>query len=65
MAATSKSGASLHPPRPERSSEAWKSAPSRETTHDDPEGENQRIERARKPLENAPRKAPEDRDKHR
>jgi hypothetical protein len=59
MAANSKNGSSLRPPRPDRPSEAWKSAPSRETTHDDPDGENQRIERERKPLENAPRQKKE------
>jgi hypothetical protein len=58
MASTSKNGSSLRrvPPRPE--DEAWKTAPSRETTHDDPTGEDRRIERERKPLENAPGRGP-------
>ena len=56
MASTSKSGSSLHREEQRPGGEAWKTAPSRETTHDDPAGKDQRIERARKPLENAPRR---------
>jgi hypothetical protein len=54
MASTSKNGSSLRRPRSGVGDEGWKTAPSRETTHDDPAGKDQRIERRRKPLENAP-----------
>jgi hypothetical protein len=54
MAQTSKNGSSLRPPRHDPRDESWKTAPSRETTHDDPDGENQRIERESKRLENTP-----------
>jgi|1186.fasta_scaffold254303_1 hypothetical protein len=54
MAQTSKNGSSLRPPRHDPRDESWKTAPSRESTHDDPEGENQRIERESKRLENTP-----------
>jgi hypothetical protein len=62
MAHSSKNGSSLRPAGPTR--EAWKHAPSRETTHDDPQGHDAALERKRKPLENAPgkgnRKSPND-----
>jgi hypothetical protein len=54
MASSSKDGSSLRPNRTGPEGEAWKTAPSRETTHADPGGKDQKIERARKPLENAP-----------
>jgi hypothetical protein len=57
MAHSSKTGSSLRKPRDDRK-EAWKTAPSRETTHADPEGTDAKINRTRKPLENAPRKVP-------
>ena len=57
MASSSKNGSSLHPNRTDLD-EGWKVAPSRETTHDHPDGKDQRIERARKPLENAPGNTP-------
>jgi hypothetical protein len=59
MAHDSKKGAPLRPLQHGPDDEAWKTAPSRETTHDDPEGKDARIERKRKPLENAPGTAPD------
>jgi hypothetical protein len=56
MASNSNNGSSLRPPRHDPREESWKTAPSRETTHD--EGEDARIERSRKQLENAPGSAP-------
>jgi hypothetical protein len=54
MASTSKNGSSLRPPRHDPDDESWKSAPSRETTHDDQQGKDARIDQNRRPLENAP-----------
>jgi hypothetical protein len=54
MASSSKDGSSLRKPRPERDDESWKTAPSRETTHDDPEGKDMRVGTERRRLENAP-----------
>jgi hypothetical protein len=56
MATDSKNGSSLRPPRHDPKEESWKTAPSRETTHD--EGEDARLGHARKPMENAPAGAP-------
>jgi hypothetical protein len=54
MAKTSHDGSSLRKPGRGGNDEGWKSAPSRETTHDDPAGKDAAIEKGRKPLENAP-----------
>lgn len=63
MASSSKNRSSLHPPRHRPAEDdAWKTAPSRETTHDDPAGKDRRVEQKRKPLENAPGKADPDDD---
>jgi hypothetical protein len=59
MAKSSTKDPPLRPPRHSPEQEAWKTAPSRETTHDAPDGRNARIERQRKPLENAPGTAPD------
>jgi hypothetical protein len=53
MASSSKNGSSLRKPT-NRPDEAWKTAPGRETTHDDPEGRDVRIATERRRLENAP-----------
>jgi hypothetical protein len=58
MASSSKSGASIHPGRGKERTpeEAWKNAPSRETTHADPQGGDAQVRKWRKKDENAPGK---------
>jgi hypothetical protein len=59
MAKNSSDGSSLRKPGRGGNDEGWKTAPSRETTHDDPAGKDAAIEKGRKPLENAPGLVPD------
>jgi hypothetical protein len=54
MAKGSSDGSSLRKPGRAGSDEKWKTAPSRETTHDQPGSKDVEVEKARKLLENAP-----------
>lgn len=59
MASTSPNGSSLRKPGRGTNDEGWKDAPSRETTHDDPDGKDREIEAGRRPLENDPKNHPD------
>ncbi len=59
MASKSNDLQSLRPAKEAQGSESWKDAPSREVTHDRPDGKDQIVEAARKPAENAPGTEPE------
>jgi hypothetical protein len=63
MASISKNGSSLRKPHPERDDESWKTAPSRETTHDAPDGKDIQVDTERRRLENAPGLVPRKEEK--
>jgi hypothetical protein len=59
MASTSKKDGPHRPKKPGSSvaDEAWKNAPSRETTHDEPDSRDAQVERQHRKDENTPRKS--------